>query len=289
MRSGRHLVVSSASAAALVGLLAAASASAANAPGTVAFRVSFTGSGQLWVTGALKSGRYICTSTSSPCAPTFPVPRGRRIVLHEQPANGWHLTGGWRAACYGSHSVMRSQVGSEQSCGLRLKARRTVQLTFVPPYPGSFLNPWPLGTTIMLGSSSPTFDVTVNSATINADAEVEAVTDPSTGKPVNGPPPTGGQYTLVNISLTYMGFPGSSATLPYFLDQVAVQGAGTYKPDTCVPPPLDLGSLGTVPSGQTETGYLCFTIASTDASYLVLRAPDTGPRGEQFSVWFALR
>jgi hypothetical protein len=184
--SGTRLVGLCLAAAALVAFIAVAGASAATAR-TVALRITFAGSGQLWVTGALKSGRYNCTSTSSPCAVTFHVPRGRRIVLHEQPANGWHLTGGWNAACHGSLAVTRDRVPPEQSCPLRLKARRSANLTFVPPYPGEFLNPWPLGTTITLYSAlGPTFAVTVNSATINANAEVEAVTDPHTGNPPTG-------------------------------------------------------------------------------------------------------
>lgn len=279
----RHLVGLLVVAAALVG---AAVAPAGTAPRTVALRISFTGSGQLWVTGPLTSGRYTCTSTSSPCAATFRVPRGRRIVLHEQPANGWHLTAGWRVVCYGSHSRVRSY--PEQSCGLRLTARRSANLTFVPPYPGSFLNPFPLGTTIALGLTD--LSLRVNSATLNANAEVEAVIDPNTGQPVNGPPPAGDQYTLVNLTLTY---DGPAASLANFLSNVSTEGADNtlYKPDSCVPPSLDLGSIGTIDPGQTVTGNLCFTIASTDASVLLLRGLDIPgrPVGATIPVWFSLR
>jgi hypothetical protein len=286
--AGRHKLVVGL-AAGLVGFVGAAGASAGTAPRIIALRISFTGSGQLWLTGALLSGPYTCTSTSSACAATFHIPRGRRIVLHEQPANGWHLTHGWSAACYGSHSRMRSQL-PEQSCGLRLTARRSVQLTFVPPYPGSFLNPWPLGTTMSQGLYFSPFELTVNSATLNATAEVEAVTDPSTGAPVNGPPPAGDQYTLVNLTLTNKEFTFTS-NLPDFLDNVWAEGANNalYKPDTCVPPPLDLGSIGTVDTGQTETGNLCFTIASADVSVLLLRGWYEPPKPPGlFADWFAL-
>ena len=164
-------------------------------------------------------------------------------------------------------------------------------LTFVPPYPGSFLNPFPLGTTIGQGVySGPVFELTVNSATMDATAEVEAVTDPSTGKPVNGPPPAGDQYALVNLTLTYQdGF--GQASLPGFLNNVWAVGANTlYKPDACVPPSLDLGSIGAVDPGQTETGNLCFTIASTDATTLLLQGWYESPRPlGVFADWFALR
>jgi hypothetical protein len=62
-----------------------------------------------------------------------------------------------------------------------------------------------------------------------------------------------------------------------------------YKPDSCVPPPLDLGSIGTIDSGQTVTGNLCFTIASTDVSTLELGGNTIGFKGLEFPVWLALR
>ena len=163
-------------------------------------------------------------------------------------------------------------------------------MTFVPPYPGEFLNPYPLGTTITLSTIVSTFAVTVKSATMDANAEVEAVTDPHTGQPVNGPPPAGDQYTLVNLSLTSAACCGASS-VPDFLEGVLAEGADSamYKPDSCVPP-LDLGSIGTVDSGQTVTGNLCFTIASTDASTLELSGTTvTGKAGFSTPVWFALR
>jgi hypothetical protein len=164
-------------------------------------------------------------------------------------------------------------------------------LTFVPPYPGEFLNPFPLGTTIDLFSGYM-FAVTVNSATINATAEVEAVTDPHTGLPVNGSPPAGDQFTVVNLSLTNPTDWGQGpSSVPDFLAGIWAEGADrvSYKPESCVPPPLDLGSIGTVDSGQTVTGNLCFTIASTDAGTIELGGTTLGFKGLTFPVWFALR
>ena len=56
-----------------------------------------------------------------------------------------------------------------------------------------------------------------------------------------------------------------------------------------MPPSLDLGSIGTVDPGQTETGNLCFTIASTDATAFLLRAFYEAPKpmGPVYD-WFAL-
>jgi hypothetical protein len=162
---------------------------------------------------------------------------------------------------------------------------------FVPPYPGEFLNPYPLGTTRSQGwwYTNP-FELTINSATINATAEVEAVTDPSTGAAANGPPPAGDQYTLVNLTLTHKYGIGPTS-LPEFLNNVWAVGANVlYKPNTCVPPPLDLGSIGTVDLGQTETGNLCFTIASTDATTLLLQGWYVDPPRHPGPLpdWFAL-
>jgi len=163
-------------------------------------------------------------------------------------------------------------------------------LTFVPPYPGEFLNPYPLGTTITLSTIVSTFAVTVKSATIDANAEVEAVTDPHTGQPVNGPPPAGDQYTLVNLSLTSPADFGPSS-VPELFGAALAEGADhvMYKPDSCVPPPLDLGSIGTVDAGQTVIGNLCFTIAPTDASTLELGFTTVAFKGLDHPVWFALR
>jgi hypothetical protein len=269
-------------------LLGSTAVAAAASPDTVALRVSVIGAGQLWITGAVRWGRFLCGMTS-PCSATIHVPRGRRFLFHEHPSNGWHLTRGWKAACHGSPAVTRNHVGTARSCWLRLNAPRSVHLTYVARYSGSFLNPWPLGTTdkLWLAPGTGTFELTVNSATINANAEVEAVADPNTGEPANGPPPAGDQYTLVNLSLSL-----NRAPLPAVLNQLEIKGAkkAAYQPNTCVPPSPDLGSLGTVPSDQTVTGNLCFTIASDDASKVLLRALNAyGDITTAFPVWFLLR
>jgi hypothetical protein len=177
----------------------------------------------------------------------------------------------------------------EQSCGLRLTAGRSANLTFVPPPPGTYLNPWPLGTPVAQADYTNPLELTVNSATINATAEVEAVTNPSTGAPANRPPPTGDQYTLINLTAT--GPKGFSFPLASFLgDFISAEGVNSvpYKPDTCVPPTLDLGSIGTINPGQTVTGNICFTIASTDATTLLLRGTYDALKIGGVPEWFAL-
>jgi hypothetical protein len=191
-------------------------------------------------------------------------------VVKASPARGWKLWR-WTGACHGSAA----------SCSLRLKGRRFVTASFVPP--GDRLNPYRLGTAAKLTQG---WQMKVNSATLNADAEVEAVTD-QYGNPVNSPPPVGAQYTLVNVSMTYVG--GGSRSLPGYLQSgvwTVGAGKGGYDVYGCQPPPRDLNSDFTpVPSGQTVTGNLCFEIASNDAGTLRLGA--YGTTGQ--AVWFALR
>jgi len=204
---------------------------------------------------------------------------------------GFYAHHGNRVYC-GRGARSGRRLGQLTATELRITAvlggsNRFLAMSFVPPYPGSFVNPWPVGTTVGLGPPID-FNLTVNSATINATAEVEAVIDPNTGQPVNGPPPAGDQYTLVNLTLLYDG-PGS-ASLPDFLMNVWTEGANNtlYKPDSCVPPLYPLSSGGTVYPGQSGSGNLCFTIASTDASVLLLRTLDATPKTGPFPIWFAL-
>jgi len=190
-------------------------------------------------------------------------------VIRESPASGWKLLN-WTGACHGTAA----------SCSLRVKARRFgfVTASFLPP--GDRLNPYPLGTAVQLGQG---WKVKVNSAIINADAQVEAVNG-------NVPPPAGAQYSLVNLSLTYTS--GGSGDLGFFAQSyLATEGAGNagYAADwQCSTPAPDLGVVGQVFSGQTETGNLCFLIASNDARTLLLNGPPTADEA-QVPIWFALR
>jgi hypothetical protein len=259
---------------AVVALVGAAAAAAATAPRTVALHVTVNGSGTVRVPGHPAFTCHASFPTSSHCRHTFYVRKGRRSVIKESPATGWKLWR-WTGACHGTAA----------SCSLRPKARRFVTASFVPP--GDRLNPYPLGTAATLAQG---WQLKVNSAIINADAAVEAVLDPDSGHPANSPPPAGAQYTLVNVSMTYLG--GGTTSLPgYFQFGVLTVGSGNAGYDVygCQPPPLDLNSDFTpVSSGQTVTGNLCFQIASNDAGTLLLTAHGLTGNAE-VPVWFALR
>lgn len=260
-------------AAGLIGSVAAGDASAAGRPGTVPLKVRVTGLGTVRVTG---SGSFTCREY--PCVHTFHVAKGRRIVVRAAAAMGWKLTK-WAGACKGSGA----------KCSLRLRGWHTVAVTFVPP--GNWLNPYRLGTAATLAGG---WRVKVNSATIDATSEVEAVVDPETGDHANPAPPAGAQYTLVNVSLTYEGSGGYPSDVDSFLNALSQLGAegevsGLYPPDFCEPPQPDADSGGQLVTGQTVTGNLCYEIASGDASTLRLMGVASGPGSPQYLVWFALR
>lgn len=159
--SRRRLVISAIVAGALVALTATAGASARR-PGTVPLKVRITGLGTVSVTG---SGSFTCRIY--PCVHTFHVRKGRRIAVNASAAKGWKLTK-WTGACK----------GSAPKCSLRLRGWHTTAVTFVPP--GNWLNPFPLGKAVRLDGG---FRVKVNSATIDATSEVEAIVDPRHGGP----------------------------------------------------------------------------------------------------------
>jgi hypothetical protein len=147
---------------------------------------------------------------------------------------------------------------------------------FVPP--GNHSNPYPPGTAVV---TSGGWTVKVNSATIDADAKVEAVHN-------QPPPPAGEQYTLVNLTMTAPVGGGPFDLGDFLFSQQQMQGSFKYAPDACVPPQPDLGTVGQVSSGTSVTGNLCYEIATSDAATLMLTGyVETGTNDRQ--VWFALR
>jgi hypothetical protein len=268
-----RLGVLAAAAAASFGLLIVSSASGAKVSSTVALKFKVTGSGTVSV-----SGRRAVTCRAGHCSHTFHVPRRERIVINASPQSGWKLTT-WAGACK----------GSSETCSLRLKAERSAAVAFAPP--GSHSNPYPLDAGVTLTGPTGNWQVTVDSATINATDEVEAVIDPVQGTHPNLPPPAGWQYSLVNLTMTYAG--SGSATASSFLaspGQLWAEGRGfrIYPPDGCQPPQPDLGSAGRLSSGESTTGNLCYEIRSQSAGTLLLSGQARNGKNPR-TVWFALR
>jgi hypothetical protein len=244
---------------ALVGVLGAANAPAARAPRTVPLTVRVKGSGTIHLAGHSFACRVACSRT-------FQIPRGKRVVIRASAAADWKLTM-WSGTCK----------GSARSCSLRLKRRETATVRFVPP--GNHLNPYPIGTAVV---TSDGWTVKVNSATRDADSQVEAVNN-------QPPPPAGEQYTLINLTMTAPVGPGPTQYDLHdflFLER-QMQANFQYAPDACEPPQPDLGTVGLVTSGTSVTGNICYEIATKDAATLMLTgfAPTgTSPR----AVWCAL-
>jgi hypothetical protein len=149
--------------------------------------------------------------------------------------------------------------------------------------------------------NKPGWRLAVNSAILDANAQVEAVSDQN-GEPVNPPPPAGWQYALVNLTVTNVGL-GTGSPAGFFQGQyldppgiglVENTPGGTtsqvrgYPEQTCQAPPLDLNSPSAqVQPGQAETGNLCFEIGSQDASTTLLYAL-SGVHDYFSNQWFAL-
>ena len=257
---------------ALTGVLGALifGSASAKTPKTVALSVSIAGS------GSVRVGSHVVSCAGTACHQTIRVQRSSTVVIRTTPAAGWKFTT-WAGACK----------GSEATCSLQLRTDSAVGVSFVPP--GARSNPYPLGTAVTLVGG---WRVTINSDRINADEQVEAVRDES-GLQVNDPPPAGAQYTLVNLSVTYVG-PGSNGFEDYLFGALKAEGADKilYEP-TCTPP-QPVGSIDPLLSGRTDSGNLCYEIASDDATSLLLTGfAATGARTAHYPftrpVWFALR
>jgi hypothetical protein len=201
------------------------------------------------------------------CHATIKVGAGRHLSLRAVAASGWKFAS-WK----GCHSTTNP-------CKLSLPHTGPPTATFVPP--GNRLNPYPLGTPVTWSHpSNAAWRMTVNSAIINANAQVEAVNG-------NVPPPAGQQYTLVNLSVTLLS--GSPTPRNYFLGGLlaATRKWASIPNQSCTPPSPDLGSAATVNSGETETGNLCFLIFTSEAPKLMLTANDEKGVPAK-DIWFAL-
>lgn len=247
----------------VLGVLIVGSASA-KTPKTVPLSISITGAGTVQV------GFHVVSCEGMACHQIVRVRRGRRVVIYIAPWAGWKLTAS-RGACKGAPAT----------CSIRPFVPAHIAVTFVPP--GDRLNPIPLGTAVALFGG---LRLRVNSATLDANDQAEAVTDGS-GKPWNGPPPAGAQYALVNVSLQYVARGAGPIYLEGFVGNLQGEGSSNaaYAP-SCTPPPIDLRSIGQFFYGEAVAGNLCYEIASSDANSLLLGGPALhGGR----TVWFALR
>jgi hypothetical protein len=144
---------------------------------------------------------------------------------------------------------------------------------FVPTAPGlSRARPIPLGTAASIG---PFVTVRVNSATPNVELSPAA--------------PTSTEYFDANLTVTYTG-PGSvtAGGLSYLAVGSLKTPYGPFAnacPDPGPQPPLDFSAA--IHSGQSTSGYVCWTIATGDESSLELYF-GSGTFAYPGTTWFAL-
>jgi Divergent InlB B-repeat domain len=244
----------------LVALLAVSGATAATQR-HVLLTVSITGSGSV----RLSDGHRL--ACSSKCHKTFSVRAREKFGLTAHPGSGWVFSA-WSGACR----------GAKPTCSLRLRHSTGVTATFGPP--GSTrANPIPIGHAGVLFSG---WLFKVLSVTPNATQQIVAI-------PGNWPPPAGAQYFMLDVSATYTG--GGSSDLALFPGGLNTIGAhnAAYPLHTSgceyqhLPPPV-FPPYGSLYSGQTASGNICFEIASNDADSLLLYSGDYPSE-----TWFALR
>jgi hypothetical protein len=194
------------------------------------------------------------------------------VVLTETPYRGWKFTG-WRGACKTKKARCRLDASHARKDSLG-DHRLHVGATFIPVAAGlTRAHPIPLGAPATIANG---LVVRVNSA--NANVQLGTT------------PPAGAEYFDVNLTVTnptarsmptwWYGFTAEGVDkIPYG------NGDGNECSDPGPQPPLDIGDP--LDAGQSTTGYVCWTIASSDADSLELYF-GLGDFHAPRTTWFAL-
>jgi len=211
-------------------------------------------------TGLAKQRTVRCFSATCPAAKN--LTHKFHVVLAESPYRGWKFTG-WQGAC-------RSK---KPKCVINVAPRRNVHVgaSFIPVAAGlTRAHPVPIGTAAKVGSK---FEIRVNSVEPSAE-----------GLPL---PPAGEQYFAANVTVTYTG-PGYA-----FADNVNggwnAIGNDNQPADPCPGPggpQPSMNFFAPIYSEQSETAWVCWTIASSEASSLELYFGSLIPYNG--TIWFAL-
>ena len=268
----RRILLGAVLVAAVVSVAVPAGSSATKHEKPYSIKLTIKGQGEIEVG---TTGLVRCTSAAATeviCREgTIKVGTAKHLSLRAVAASGWKF-GSWK----GCHST-------RNSCKLSLPHKGQVTANFVTS--GNRLDPYPLGWAVPLTEGDGVgWRMTVNSANLNANAEVEAV---------NGhvPPPAGQQYALVNLTLT-LRYGGPIQLRDFTMGRLLAETLKhAYLTAECPAPSPDLTGAVTVNSGQTETGNLCFPIFTKDAGNLMLTATDevsTSNRTTAQTLWFAL-
>jgi hypothetical protein len=235
-------------------------------------KIGFKGWGRVVLGKGFLDRQYTPSCMRGSC-PASPYTSRLRAVATAQPMPGWKFVH-WRGACK----------SAKPRCTLRLKHVRPdvsgyrharLTATFAAAVPG-FTRSWP----VPLGHTA---------TTDTQDAlrfRVNSVT-PSTSLIPTAPP--GATYFVANITATYAG--GGSYNDFFNLAESRLQVIGSHNapynagsngcPGDGPAPQLD--SFGTLFSGQSDTGNVCWTIATNDVSSLELYFDGSG-----YKTWLAL-
>jgi hypothetical protein len=235
-------------------------------------RIGFKGWGRVVLGKGFLDRQYSPSCMQASC-PASPYTSRLRAVATAQPMQGWKFVH-WRGRCK----------SRKPKCTVRLKhvhpdvsGYRHARLTavFAAAVPG-FTRSWP----VPLGHPAATdtqdgLRLRVNSVTPSAGLTPAA--------------PTGAEYFVANVTATYVG--GGSYDDFYNLAGSRLQVIGSHNasynagsngcPDNGPAPRL--ASFGTLYSGQSDTGNVCWTIAANDAASLELYFD-----GSAYKTWLAL-
>lgn len=196
------------------------------------------------------------------------------VVLVERSYKGWKFSG-WRGACRSKNP--KCVINLVQTHGSASGARIIhVGARYTPVGPGfTRAHPIPVGTTASIGRS---MRLRVNSVLQNVD--------------LSPAPPPGSGYFAANVTLSYGKGGSPFATGRSALgDWPTIGGSNkTYAlgPGACPSAPQPQLALDSpIYRGQSETGYVCWTIATNDVSTLKLYYGTGGPHPGR-TIWFAL-
>jgi hypothetical protein len=208
-----------------------------------------------------------------PCSSiTFPA-HVRRVTLTAIAYEGWKLDG-WRAPCRGKKTKPKCVIDLSRvprnSAGEHFAH---VRANFSAVAPGfTRTNPVPVGRAAETGDG---YRLRVNAVTMNASLTPAA--------------PAGAEYVVANMTVTYTDGGSSSDMSAIANGVINVIGNHNASYDADVAgcpadgPPPQLDAAGTLYSGQSATGNVCWTIAANDASSLELYYD-----GQTYKTWFAL-
>lgn len=240
---------------------------------------SFKGGANLSIQGwgTVTPGRGFATHRSVPCinascAGEALFARARRVVLTAKPYQGWAFAR-WRGPC---------KPTTQPKCTIDLRRVHAntfrervaaVRAVFTPVAQGlTRAHPIPVGTAKSIG---PWMTVRVNSAAPNVQLSPAAL--------------AGDEYFDANVTLTFSGQGSTTAgALDYNVvasDKTSYNPSGNACPEPGPQPPLDL--TAPISSGQSASGYLCWTISGNDESSLELYF-GSGTLDYPGTTWFAL-